>query len=1070
MVCSQRQRRWSLAWVAIWAAVWAVAVSPASGELSVQQVWDAEHAELLGQINRRSKAKQSWRDRLAAEALDGEALVLPADTDPLDVVLRRTATLVGYFKTRKILPAFALSGFEARLGKLSAAAQTAQEAAPDTGVPRNRTGRKAPARTSPARKGLFLQVCALRREIVLANPLLNFESMVCMLEEPGNRRIIEQARAVCRGHSIGGGPIIVRNFKSKPTCTEVLADVPVTSGPWKGKKLVGKFSGLELNYNGRELLFAATTDADVWHVFRFNLVTKELAQLTDGPADDFDPHQLPSGRIVFTSTRRGGVGRCVLTPQSLTYTLHSMEPDGSDILCLSFHETNEWAPTVSHSGKIAYTRWDYVDRHWGTAHHFWECFPDGRDPRNFHGNYPLPFLGMTKGLQPEDYGKRSFVYGRTLRPDAELSFRPVPDSHKYTATAVGHHQGFSGSLILLDTRIPDDGEMAQLKRITPEYFFPEVEGGASHTYGTAWPLSEDFYLCNYNYGLYLLDRFGNREVLYDPGKGAYRVRDPFPLRPRKMPPALPVKTFQGKRKALPEHRRAVISVMNVYDSDGVGKLPDGIKVKSMRIVQVIPQMLDNWFSRQSVSQVSFATDSIGRIPLGTVPVEEDGSVYCEAPVGKAIYFQLLDEQGMAVHSMRSATYVHPGEHLSCAGCHEDKWRANSPEYRRPMALRRAPSKIVPEVKSGAIPFNYIQLVKIPVFDKRCVPCHSKHPKAPDMSYKSLATNSRVFSYPGESPALVLSGLGGSRTTPGRLGAHASGLMKALRTKPQHKNVKLSDDERRRLTLWLDLNSNEICWIGNDRSQIAAQKKGQALWPPIDVDRQDPIGVEKDVPPRDRPYDYEPLSHYTISNIEGWKVYVNNGLLPGGDHADVGATALKKLARHMVLVKSWVPDEPLAKLLKVGIWLEVDSTRGPHGRTALYQYHPGLDWLRKMDFHPGKHKCVEYGRASSLVKADDRRAKTLLHELAHAYHDQILGFDEPEIMAAYKRAVEGTAYPPRDWVKSNHKEFFAGVTTRYFGTKAEREALVKRDPVLAKKLRKIWSKPKAYMDTPPAEPR
>ena len=54
---------------------------------------------------------------------------------------------------------------------------------------------------------------------------------------------------------------------------------------------------------------------------------------------------------------------------------------------------------------------------------------------------------------------------------------------------------------------------------------------------------------------------------------------------------------------------------------------------------------------------------------------------------------------------------------------------------------------------------------------------------------------------------------------------------------------------------------------------------------------------------------------------------------------------------------------------------------------------------------------------------------LMHELAHAYHDQILSFDNPDVLAAYKRCVEGTAYPERDWVKSNHKEFFAGVTTR-----------------------------------------
>ena len=422
-----------------------------------------------------------------------------------------------------------------------------------------------------------------------------------------------------------------------------------------------------MSYDGTELLFAATTGAEVWHIFRFNLATRRLVQLTDGPDDDFDPCPLPSGRIVFTSTRRGGVGRCVLTPQSLTYTLHSMEPDGSDIVCLSFHETNEWAPSVSHDGKLVYTRWDYVDRHWGTAHHFWECFPDGRDPRNYHGNYPLPWSAMPGDVQPDQYGKEKLVYGRVLRPDAELSFRPVPGSPKYTATAVGHHEGFSGSLVLLDTRIPDDGKMSQLKRITPEYAFPEVEPNAPHAYGTAWPLSEDFYLCNFNSGLYLLDRFGNQDLIYDTDPGLYRVRDPFPLRSRRTPPVLPVMTWQGKRESSPEHRPAVISIMNVYASDEAARLPPGIRVKWMRIVQVIPQMMDNWFSLESVSQVSFATDSIGRMPLGVVPVEEDGSVYCEAPVGKAIYFQLLDEKGMAVHSMRSATYVHPASICPASG-------------------------------------------------------------------------------------------------------------------------------------------------------------------------------------------------------------------------------------------------------------------------------------------------------------------------------------------------------------------------------------------------------------------
>ena len=37
---------------------------------------------------------------------------------------------------------------------------------------------------------------------------------------------------------------------------------------------------------------------------------------------------------------------------------------------------------------LVYSRWDYVDRDSDIAHHIWHCFPDGRDPRSYHGNYP----------------------------------------------------------------------------------------------------------------------------------------------------------------------------------------------------------------------------------------------------------------------------------------------------------------------------------------------------------------------------------------------------------------------------------------------------------------------------------------------------------------------------------------------------------------------------------------------------------------------------------------------------------------------------------------------------------
>ena len=214
--------------------------------------------------------------------------------------------------------------------------------------------------------------------------------------------------------------------------------------------------------------------------------------------------------------------------------------------------------------------------------------------------------------------------------------------------------------------------------------------------------------------------------------------------------------------------------------------------------------------------------------------------------------------------------------------------------------------------------------------------------------------------------------------------------------------------------------------------------------------------------------YEPTSHYAVMEIEGWQVYVHRDLLPAGTQREIGEPALKQLKYGLAKMRQMVADKPLEKLQKVKIWLEVDSTHGKHGRTAAYQYHPDLDWLEKMDFNPGKHKCVEFGTAAGLAKRSDlRSAQVTMHELAHAYHDQVLGFDNADVLAAHKRAREEGKYPANDWVvKADHKEFFAGVTTRYFESEKARKELVDRDPVFARKLEEYWGKPKALLETPP----
>ena len=71
-------------------------------------------------------------------------------------------------------------------------------------------------------------------------------------------------------------------------------------------------------------------------------------------------------------------------------------------------------------------------------------------------------------------------------------------------------------------------------------------------------------------------------------------------------------------------------------------------------------------------RVASAGDSVVpvRHVLGTVPVEEDGSAHFTVPANIEVFFQALDDHGLAVQSMRSATQLHAGERLVCAGCHQ----------------------------------------------------------------------------------------------------------------------------------------------------------------------------------------------------------------------------------------------------------------------------------------------------------------------------------------------------------------------------------------------------------------
>jgi hypothetical protein len=671
------------------------------------------------------------------------------------------------------------------------------------------------------------------RQAALSNPLLNFSDLVFLgYKKPGgDYHMVDQY--VGWNAQAGGGIFVVKDFKGKPAIANVLETAVAENGRFKGKTLAGgAFLRPDLSFDGRRILFAWNAIEDkCYHIFVVNVDGTGLKQLTDGVVNfngpglmgssdnDFDPIWLPGGRVAFLSERRGGYLRCSGARPLMTWTLHSMKEDGSDLIPISYHETNEWNPSVDRDGRIVYTRWDYVDRDDCVAHHLWTCAPDGRDPRAPHGNYPRPL----------SYLDAPKVDGRRLRPNGEWNIRAVPNSRKYIATASGHHTHSFGELVLIDTSVPDDGMMSQVQGITTgRSEWPDTDG----EFAAAWPLNEDYYLCTWRSDLILLDRFGNKELICPAGALPTRVdrlMHPFPLQPRPTPPVIPTATWQGER-AGEDAPAATISVANVCDGDM--PLPAGTHIKWLRVIQIIPQLQPV----MNQPQIGYGTESLVRMPLGIVPVEEDGSVHFVAPVAKSLYFQLLDERGLAVRSMRSATYVHPGERLYCAGCHES--RVSAPQVRAgiPLALRRAPSELNTEIAEGAVPFNWHRLVK-PVLEAKCAGCHAKENKPPDMSYASL--RKQAFYYPFWNTGYANGEVrdSGSRTVPGKFGAMASPLLKYL--DKSHYDVSLSPEEFRRITLWLDCNANEL----GAYTRAEEQRRGEVIWPEMDVDPANPMGLQ-----------------------------------------------------------------------------------------------------------------------------------------------------------------------------------------------------------------------------------
>jgi hypothetical protein len=220
------------------------------------------------------------------------------------------------------------------------------------------------------------------------------------------------------------------------------------------------------------------------------------------------------------------------------------------------------------------------------------------------------------------------------------------------------------------------------------------------------------------------------------------------------------------------------------------------------------------------------------------------------------------------------------------------------------------------------------------------------------------------------------------------------------------------------------------------------------------------------PPSETPAQNLPTARTRVV-IEGFTLQVDDRLFTA-EHEALRLRALRFMESELSDITMVVAADRVERFRKVTIVLDLD-----HGKLGPMQYHPSAGWLRDNGYSPDLAKCVHLPRAKDVVTSRNIREQpwVILHELSHAYHDQVLGFDDPRIIAAYdnyKNSGRGdktllhNGKRVRHYALTNHKEFFAEMTEAYIGSNDffpfNRAELKESEPEIYALMREIWDSP------------
>lgn len=723
------------------------------------------------------------------------------------------------------------------------------------------------------------QALALKREILMANPLLDVDKIVVTKYDLGKSARYVMAPALGTqpnnwsnqySASRGGfsASIVELSNLRGDKLKERLIYKPTTDAP---------VTDVHMHWDADRMLFTSVDSARRWHVFEIKTDGTGFKNITAAipePDVEFaDGAYLPDGRMIINTTLGYHGVPCVDGADAVgNFALY--DPKTGYLRRLTFDQDNNWNATVMNNGRVMYTRWEYTDLIHYFSRFVMHMNPDGTENKNL-------------------YGSGSYF------PNSTFDMQPLPGGSSAFIGIISGHHGIarSGRLIIFDpakSRKEEKGMVQEIpfsSRPIEPIIKDEMVNGVWPQFLKPQPLSDKYFLVtakltpNSLWGIYLVDIYDNVTLLVE-GEGEGYI-NAIPVVKKVTPPIIPDKVNENSKEA-------TVFIQDIYEGEGLPGVPRGT-VKKLRILAYEYAYRDSP-SNHAAQGIQAGWD-IKRL-LGEVPVEADGSAIFTIPANTPISLQPLDSLGRAIQWMRSWFVGMPGETVSCVGCHEDQNLMPIPK--RTIASKKTASKIeIPE--GGVRPFTF-ELEIQPILDRACVACHNNENAAGGKNFTGGRYNNLYKfsdSYLDFHPYFYRQGPEADMyvLVPYEFNASNSEMVQMLQN--GHHGVKLTDKEWNTLYNWIDFNAPYHSQFFNVRElkvgqhgydQVQRRKElADKYANGMAVDWQKEIRdyaayLEKQ--PKPQPVMPEPVDEPKVKNIKvkGWPFSADEAKAMAGDDA------------------------------------------------------------------------------------------------------------------------------------------------------------------------------------------